>query len=291
MTLQQLKYFIEVAEVRNITYAAERLYTSQPTISRQISMLEDELGYLLFDRKSKPLKLTEPGKILYAGVKESLSQINYNLEAAKIAAEGKSGSLSISFQIGYYCEFMFMSVLNQLEKSWPDLNINYNKMTTQEQHKALESGTVDVVIGINFPHWHEAGYNVYELQKEETLIVMSREHRLAKKQSLDYYDIMGETFFLTAPNGYQVDKIFKDVFCLDDVKQVDVPLSEAAYFRTLAENGLTISNPHDPYLNGNPYFHTIPFESEYSDTYVCVTNPKNTNPVVNLFMDLIKNKK
>lgn len=52
MTLQQLKYFITVAEIGNITYAAQRLYTSQPTISRQIQMLESELGYRLFNRHS-----------------------------------------------------------------------------------------------------------------------------------------------------------------------------------------------------------------------------------------------
>lgn len=49
MTLQQLKYFITVAEIGNITYATQRLYTSQPTISRQIQMLEAELGYRLFN--------------------------------------------------------------------------------------------------------------------------------------------------------------------------------------------------------------------------------------------------
>ena len=75
MTLQQLKYFITVAEIGNITYAAQRLYTSQPTISRQIQMLESELGYRLFNRHSKPLKLTEPGKILYDGMKEALLRL------------------------------------------------------------------------------------------------------------------------------------------------------------------------------------------------------------------------
>lgn len=89
MTLQQLKYFITVAEIKNITYAAQRLYTSQPTISRQIQMLEAELGYSLFNRRSKPLKLTEPGKILYEGMKEAISQINYTLETAKIASGRK----------------------------------------------------------------------------------------------------------------------------------------------------------------------------------------------------------
>lgn len=117
MTLQQLKYFITVAEIGNITYAAQRLYTSQPTISRQIQMLEAELGYRLFNRRSKPLKLTESGKILYDGMKEALSQIDHTLQTAQVASEGKSGTLSIAFQTGYYAEYMFLRSLMHYEKA------------------------------------------------------------------------------------------------------------------------------------------------------------------------------
>ena len=280
MTLQQLKYFITVAEIKNITYAAQRLYTSQPTISRQIQMLEAELGYSLFNRRSKPLKLTEPGKILYEGMKEAISQINYTLETAKSASEGKSGTLSIAFQTGYYSEYMLFPVMKELQEAWPALKIHYNKMTTTEQHIGLENESIDIAIGIEFPHWTEAGFEVHKLKKEDTLIVTSKEHRLAD-------DLCGETFFLTSPNGYQVNQIFKDVFCLDGVKQEEVPSSEIAYFKVMSDNGLTISNPHDPYLLNNPYYHTIPFQSEYSDSYVCVINSKNTNPVIKLFLDLI----
>ena len=288
MTLQQLKYFITVAEIKNITYAAQRLYTSQPTISRQIQMLEAELGYSLFNRRSKPLKLTEPGKILYQGMKEAISQINYTLETAKIASEGKSGTLSIAFQTGYYSEYMLFPVIEELQEAWPALKIQYNKMTTTEQHIGLENESIDIAIGIEFPHWSEAGFDVHNLKKEETLIVMSKEHRLAEKNHLEYNDLCGETFFLTSPNGYQVDRIFKDVFCLDGVRQEEVPSSEIAYFKVMSDNGLTISNPHDPYLLNNPYYHSIPFESEYSDSYVCVINPNNDNPVIQLFLDLIE---
>lgn len=287
MTLQQLKYFITVAEIGNITYAAQRLYTSQPTISRQIQMLEAELGYRLFNRRSKPLKLTESGKILYDGMKEALSQIDHTLQTAQVASEGKSGTLSIAFQTGYYAEYMFFKIIDALRESWPALKLNYNKMTTTEQHTGLENGSIDIAIGLELPHWEEAGFTVRKLKKEETLIVVSNEHRLAGKDHLEYNDLCGETFYLTSPNGYQVDKIFKDIFCLDDVHQVEVKSSEIAYFKVMSENGITISNPHDPYLLNNPYYHSIPFESEYSDSYVCVTNPDNTNPVINLFMDLI----
>ena len=290
MTLLQLKYFIAVAECKNITHAAEKLYTSQPTISRQIQMLENELGYSLFDRRKKQLELTEPGKILYEGMAEALSHINLTLEAANIASQGKSGILSIAFQIGYYCEYMFFPLLEDLKKSWPALDIRCTKMSTTQQLEALKAGSVDIVIGIEFPHWKEAGYQVERLQKEETLIVMYKDHPLAQKEHLEYDDLVGETFFLTEPNGYQIDKLFNGLFNLKDVKQIGVAESEVAYFRTMSDKGLTISNPNDPYLANNPFFHSIPFESDYSDTYVCVYNPKNQNPIIKLFLDLFKDK-
>ena len=62
MTLQQLKYFITVAEIGNITYAAQRLLYFTPTISRQIQMLESELGYRLFNRHSKPFEAYGTGE-------------------------------------------------------------------------------------------------------------------------------------------------------------------------------------------------------------------------------------
>ena len=73
MTLLQLQYFIAVVETGNFTHAARQVYTSQPTISRQVQMLEDDLGHSLFNLNSKPLRLTDPGQILYEGLKDAIS--------------------------------------------------------------------------------------------------------------------------------------------------------------------------------------------------------------------------
>lgn len=288
MTLLQLKYFISVAETGNFTHAARQAYTSQPTISRQIQMLEDELGYALFNRNSKPLRLTKPGQILYDGVKEALLQMDYALRMAEMATEGKSGSLSISFQAGYYAEYIFLSIINKLREDFPSLQIQCSKLYSWEQIKGLTNGSIDIAMGLDFPHWHELGFDVKQLKKVDALIVMSSHHRLSGKQSLEYHDLAGETFYFTGPNGYQVNKIFKGRFDLTDVHQVEVPSSEIAYFKVLSENGLTISNPYDPTSLNNPHYHSIKFDSEYTDAYVCVVNPNNNNPVINLFLDLTK---
>ena len=272
MTLLQLQYFITVVETGNFTHAARQAYTSQPTISRQIQMLEEELGYSLFNRNSKPLRLTEPGQILYEGMKEAISRINDTLEKARIVSEGKEGVLSISFQSGYFSEYMFFSTINKLRETSPALQIRSNKLFSWDQIKGLKNESIDVAVGLEFPHWNELGFTVRKLKKVETLIVMSTNHRLAKKETLEYNDLCGETFFLTAPNGYQVE----------------VSSSENAYFKVLSDNGLTISNPYDPVLLDSPHYHAVKFDSEYADSYVCVTNPDNTNPAIQLFLDLIQ---
>lgn len=287
MTLQQLTYFIAVAELGNFTKAAHQMYSTQPTISRQIQLLENELGYELFIRKSKPIKMTDSGRILYNGVKNVMDDIKYALNMAKIASEGKRGSLSISFQAGYYAETMFFPVLNKLRQELPALKVQCTKLFSWDQIKGLKNESIDIAIGLNFPHWEENGFKMRKLSEVETLIVMSSQHRLAGKETIEYDDLYGETFYLTALNGYQIDKILKNRFNLNGVHQEEVPSSEVAYFKVLSDNGLTISNPFDPNILNNPMFVHKKFEPNYKDYYVLVINPENKNPVIQHFIDLI----
>lgn len=121
MTLLQLQYFIAVVETGNFTHAARQVYTSQPTISRQVQMLEDELGYSLFNRNSKPLRLTEPGQILYEGMKEAISQINVTLEKAKTARRGKRGYYPSLFNPDIIPNICFSQSLTKPSRNLSDI--------------------------------------------------------------------------------------------------------------------------------------------------------------------------
>lgn len=76
MELRQLRYFVAVARERNITKAAQQLNMAQPPLSRQIQMLEDELGVPLLLRSSRPVKLTEAGRVFYEQALQILGRID-----------------------------------------------------------------------------------------------------------------------------------------------------------------------------------------------------------------------
>jgi len=287
MDLKQIEYFFSIAEMGNITKAAELHYTSQPTVSRQLSVLEKELGYSLFDRDSKPLELTKAGKIFYDGMKEALSKINNTVDIAQNAAEENNNCLSIAFQSGYYSEYLLFPVIDYFRKVYPNIHIRFSKLMSIEMMNGLKNESIDICIGRAFKHWMDAGFNVQELKKIDTQIVMSNKHRLATKNSLDYTDLEGETFYLTSPNGHQINEIFKDHCSLDNVKQFQVSNSEIAYFKVLAYNGLTLSDPDDPSWKNSPYYHSISISSFYTDSCVCVTTPTNLNPMIKLFKDFL----
>ncbi len=83
MSLQQLRYFVTVAEEEHVTRAAERLHVSQPPLSRQIRALEDELGHALFQRKGRGVILTDYGRHFASRAKDILRQVDDVLADAR----------------------------------------------------------------------------------------------------------------------------------------------------------------------------------------------------------------
>lgn len=99
MTLQQLKYFITVAEIGNITdMLQQRLYTSHQRSADRSRCWKRNQGIVCLICHSKPLKLTEPGKILYDGMKEALSQINHTWRQPKQLRKGKAEHYQLHFR-------------------------------------------------------------------------------------------------------------------------------------------------------------------------------------------------
>src|SRR5258705_10141211 len=97
MELRHLRYFVAVAEEQNVSRAAIRLHISQPPLSRQIRGLEDELGIALFDRGSKPLRLTEAGRVFRIEARTLLQRAEDAVQMAKAVAGGERGEIHVGY--------------------------------------------------------------------------------------------------------------------------------------------------------------------------------------------------
>src|SRR5580704_15409215 len=97
MELRHLRYFVAVAEEENVSRAALKLRVSQPGVSRQIRDLEDEIGFSLFERSAKSLKLTDAGKVFLTEAREVLAHADEAVKKARAVSGGVTGEINIGY--------------------------------------------------------------------------------------------------------------------------------------------------------------------------------------------------
>lgn len=145
MELRHLRYFVAVADEKNFTRAAARLNIAQPPLSRQIQQLEDELGVVLIEKGSRPLRLTEAGKFFHAHAQELLDRA-VDLKAMT----QRVGKLDRKFAIGFVASTLYgllPEIVRRFRGRYQTLDISFHELTTVEQLQALKDGRIDVGFG------------------------------------------------------------------------------------------------------------------------------------------------
>ena len=145
MDIRQLKYFLAITEEGGVTAAAKRLNMSQPPLSSQLKLLEDELGVSLFERKNKRLLLTAEGELLYKQSKILVNDFEHTLELFQDIKKGVSGTLNI----GCVCSFailFFPELTKTFFENNPNLDLHIYENNTGELFKLLENDAIELCI-------------------------------------------------------------------------------------------------------------------------------------------------
>lgn len=145
MELRHLRYFVAVADEKNFTRAAERLNIAQPPLSRQMQQLEEELGVVLIEKGSRPLRLTEAGKFFHAHAQELLDK------AADLKAMTRRvGKIDRKFAIGFVASTLYgllPEIVRRFRNRFESVEISFHELATIEQLQALKEGRIDVGFG------------------------------------------------------------------------------------------------------------------------------------------------
>ena len=146
MESRQLRYFVAVARERNFTRAAEKLRIAQPPLSRQIQQLEDELGVALFDRTSRPLALTDAGRLLFDQAVQVLDRMGEMKAMMQRLLQAERSRFSMGFVASTLYGYL-PEVIRRYRAARPDVDLTLLELMTVEQIAALKEGRIDVGFG------------------------------------------------------------------------------------------------------------------------------------------------
>jgi DNA-binding transcriptional LysR family regulator len=143
MELRHLRYFVAVGGEQHYGRAAQRLRVAQPALSRQIQDLEEEIGFKLFDRLPRGVKISEAGKSFLEDARRILHELNDAIARAGRVASGQSGVLRVGFVESMSWHGIVPDSFRQFRERQPDAELKIKPLSSLEQIEAVRSGQLD----------------------------------------------------------------------------------------------------------------------------------------------------
>jgi DNA-binding transcriptional LysR family regulator len=193
MELRHLRYFAAVAEVLNFTRAAEKLHLAQPSLTRQIRNLEEEIGVQLLTRSKTHVALTEEGRGFLVDARRMLALAAESVAAVQRASRGETGLLNIAYLSNFNFDLL-PKTLGAFREGFPHIALNLFDMTPAEQFRALDARKIDLgLVGLRPPEASkELHWECIALHK--TVVAIPRKHPLAGKARVSLGDLKNMFF-------------------------------------------------------------------------------------------------
>jgi LysR family transcriptional regulator, hca operon transcriptional activator len=204
MELRHLRYFVAVAEAGSLTVAAQkRLFTAQPSLSRQLRDLEQEVGVQLFVRRARGIELTPAGRAFLDHARLALSQATEAVTAARRAARPGKQTFSAGFLTGQEVDWL-PHVTRVLHNELKNIDLKVSSDFSPDIADAVQRGDIDV----GFSRVEPRPNVIYRVLAQEPIVaILPSDHRLAARAKIDPRELENETFI-----GYSdIPHVLRDV--------------------------------------------------------------------------------
>src|SRR6266704_1012755 len=184
MELRHLRYFVAVGEDLNFTKAAAKLRLAQPSLTRQILNLEEEIGVRLLSRSKNQVTLTEEGRSFLVDARRILALATESVQAVQRLSRGETGQLNIAYLSNSDLELL-PETLGAFRQAFPHIALNLFDMTPAEQFRALETRKIDLgFVGLR-PPASIRGLQWQSIARHKTVVVLPVKHPLARKRRIN----------------------------------------------------------------------------------------------------------
>src|SRR6266550_622343 len=201
MELRQMRYFVAVAEALSFTRGAEKLHLAQPSLTRQIKDLEEEVGVRLLDRTKRQVKLTPEGQSFLVDAKRVLELSEEIVESVRHFSRDELAPLNIGYVANLFYDLLPVT-LASFQRSFPTIPINLFDMTCGDQFRGLQDGKIDLgFVGLHEPI-EERGLQFRPIASYETVVAVAKNNPLAKKTVIKLKELKPMFFIGMSESNY-----------------------------------------------------------------------------------------
>ncbi|MFD8971618.1 MULTISPECIES: LysR substrate-binding domain-containing protein [unclassified Streptomyces] len=190
---RDLRYFLAVAEELHFTRAAEKLYVSQPALSKQIRALERQLGAPLFDRGRQGVALTPVGTALLPHARAALAAWEEGREAVRRAREAADGTLVVGMSTSPGRGGLLPAIRSRFTEAHPEARLKLRQVAWEDPTAGLAGGGSDVAF-VWLPLAGADRFRWVVVAAEPRLVALPATHPLAARESLDFAELLDEPF-------------------------------------------------------------------------------------------------
>lgn len=200
MNLLQLEYFMTLAKFGSFRKTAEHLYVSQPAVSKQITLLEKEWGFPLFDRSYRMVTLTPAGKIMLDTLEQARSEFDNALYQAKLSSQ--TGKTELRLGIPEHSDFANLSdILSDFQQKNPEIILKVRHFPISQLLLQFPDGEYDMVINHERNLRNKSELQTHVLCRRRHVALISRHHPLYREGETVLEDLRRERVYVPAPEG------------------------------------------------------------------------------------------
>jgi DNA-binding transcriptional LysR family regulator len=289
MNIHKLTYFISVAHNMSFTKAAQECHIAQTAMSRQISMLEDELGVRLFERDNRHVSLTEEGKDFYGHATHIVEIYREAVEQIDMVARRRRQNLRIG--IGPYENILLLPFLRDFNSNFPQLNLSCLQFNYEPLSSRLVDGTIDVMFCIDHCADRAGDVKRFKIYDGPWGIISAPSHRFSDRNEVCHRDLAGEIVVsMSEYNFYDYKKKLENLSGgLSGFIRVNTYTAKALFVQ--AGFGVAfVPKFVKPSLYRELNFALLPPDEAYLHPFVCAWFPEKNNKLFNGFIEHIKNQ-
>lgn len=201
MNINQLKYFVAVAEYKSFSKAAEQYFMTQTAVTQQIQRLEEQLGTQLIDRKTRPISLTPMGQVFLGEARSILTRMDNAIRRTREASAGVTGTLRIGYTKGYEHSDLVVKLRN-FHHDFPNVLLSCSRCDTDELATGLINGQYDIIFTWDSTNIRQdEAVECLHQQQVKLMVALYGAHPLARRTSLTRADLKDEINLFMSPSG------------------------------------------------------------------------------------------